>query len=62
MCGEETAPFLGYGLPSLGPQPQRSPGTDRLRLSSAPSRLGNCPKPLASAFPSASWEGLNTTR
>ena len=40
---------------------QPGPGADRLRLSSAPSRLGDLYEPLALAFPSVLREGLNTT-
>ena len=41
------------------PQPQPRPGAGGLRLSSATSRLGDLHKPLVSAFPSVSWDGVN---
>lgn len=51
--------LLGHGCPCWASTPAQ-PWDDGLRLSSNTSGLSDRPKPLASVFPSVSWEGLST--
>lgn len=55
----ETPLLLGHGCPHWAATPAQ-PWDDGLRLSSNTSGLSDRPKPLASVFPSVSWEGLST--